>query len=154
VLPGLSYRETLSGTYWRLNAPTDERTIALTIEAYARSVVELAQNKTLQISGVIDAEQLASRSRLEGTISYRLSERRIPYRLSFVGDDGHRYELSGQREWSGLYPIGSMTILPASLHDRSGDEIGRATLRFDVRADLAALLRSLRLRFRGDQGPS
>ena len=151
MLPGLSYRETLSGNYWRLDAPTDERTIALTIEAYARSVIELAQNKTWQVSGLIDADDLATRRPLEGTISYRLAERRVPYRLSFAGDDGRRYDLRGQREWNGLYPIGSLTVLPASLHDRNGDEIGRATLRFDVRADLAAWLGSFRLRF--DRAP-
>jgi hypothetical protein len=140
----------MSGNYWRLDAPTDERAIAFTIEAYARSLVEFARNKTWQIRGTIDAEGLASGRELEGSVSLKLvSERRVPYRLSFVGDDRLRYELIGQKEWSGLAPIDSLTILPASLFDASGAEIGRATLRFDTRADWASWMRSFRLRFGG-----
>jgi hypothetical protein len=151
VLPGLSYRETMSGNYWRLDAPTDERAIAFTIEVYARNLVEFARNKTWRVTGTIDAESLASGRQLEGTLSFKLlSERRMPYRLSFVGDDGHRYELRGQREWSGLAPIDSMTILPASLFDNRGEEVARVTLRFDLRADWMAWMKSFRLRFGGN----
>jgi hypothetical protein len=151
VVPGLSYRETMSGNYWRLDAPTDERAIAFTIDVHTRSLIEFARSKICQISGIIDAERLASGRELEGTISFKLlSQRRMPYRLSFVGDDGHRYELSGQREWSGIAPIESMTILPATLYDRSGDEVARATLRFDLRADWASWIKSLRLPFDGE----
>jgi hypothetical protein len=148
VLPGLSYRETLSGNYWRLDAPTDERAIAFTIDACARSVVELARSKTWQITGTIDADHLASGKELRGTVSFKLlSERRIPYRLTFVGDDGLRYELCGQREWSGLAPLESLTILQACLYEEGGDEVGRAMLRFDLRSDWTSWLKSFRLRF-------
>jgi len=149
VLPGVSYRETLSGIFWRLDAPTEVRRIAFTIEAHAPSLIDLARTRTCRVRGTIDAEGLASGRDLEGTVSFRLfSERRMPYRLSFTGDDGNRYELSGQREWSSLAPIESMTTLPASLLDRTGEEVGRATLRFDVRADGASWLKSFRLRSR------
>jgi|HubBroStandDraft_6_1064221.scaffolds.fasta_scaffold23734_4 hypothetical protein len=141
----------MSGNYWRLDAPTDERAIAFTIEAYTRNVAEFARSKTWRVTGTIDAECLASGRELEGTVSFKsLSERRMPYRLSFVGDDGQRYELSGQREWSALAPIDSMTILPASVFDDRGEEVARATLRFDVRADWASWMRSFRLRFGGN----
>jgi len=43
-----------------------------------------------------------------------------------------------------------MTILPATLYDRSGDEVARATLRFDLRADWASWIKSLRLPFDGE----
>ena len=36
-------------------------------------------------------------------------------------------------------------LLPASLYDASGEEIGRATLRFDLRADLGRWLKSFRV---------
>jgi hypothetical protein len=140
----------MSGNYWLLDAPTEERAIGFTIDAYARSLVEFARNKTWQVTGTIDAECLASGKELEGTVSFKVfSERRMPYRLSFTGDDGRRYALSGQREWSSLAPIDSLTILPAGLYDEGGTEVGRATLRFDVRADWASLMKSLRLRFGG-----
>jgi hypothetical protein len=41
-----------------------------------------------------------------------------------------------------------MTILPASLYDDSGEELARATLRFDLWADWANWVRSFRLRLR------
>ena len=85
---------------------------------------------------MLDAERLASRREIGGTVTLKVAhERRIPYRITFTGDDGRHYELCGQKEWSGLSPIGSMTVLPASLYDDRGEEVGRATLRFDPRSD-------------------
>jgi len=154
VAPGLSYRETMSGTYWRLDAPADERPIAFTIDVHARSLVDFARSRILEVTGTIDAERLARRKELKGAISFKLlSERRIPYRFSFKGDDGRGYELSGQREWSGLAPIASLTILPATLYDERGNEVGRATLRFDLRGQWASLMKSFRFRFGGEAKP-
>jgi hypothetical protein len=144
--PGFSFRETMSGNYWRLDAPTDERAIAFTIEARADDLRRFARDKTWRITGTIDAEGLASAREIDGTLSFKLyGERRLPYRFSFVGDDGHGYEFSGQKEYSGLSPIQSMTLLPASLYDTDGEELARAMLRFDVRSDLWRWLRSFRL---------
>lgn len=150
MFPGFSFRETMSGSYWRLDAPAEERAIAFTIEARARDLRRFARDKTWRITGTIDAEGLASRRDLQGTLAFRLvDERRLPYRFDFVGDDGQRYELSGQKEWSGLAPIESMTLLPASLYDSNGEEIARATLRFDVRSDLGRWMKSFRLHLFG-----
>jgi hypothetical protein len=146
MFPGFSFRETMSGSYWRLDAPADERAITFTIEARAHDLRRFARDKTWRITGTIDAEGLASRRPLEGTLGFRLvDERRLPYRFDFVGDDGERYELSGQKEWSGLAPIESMTLLPASLYDGGGEEMARATLRFDVRSDLGRWMKSFRV---------
>jgi hypothetical protein len=146
VFPGFSFRETMSGTYWRLDAPTEERAIAFTIEARARSFRRFALDKTWSLTGSIDAEGLATARAVTGTLAFRLlDERRLPYRLVFTGDDGRGYELSGQKEWSGLSPVESMTLLPASLYGADGEEIARATLRFDLRSDLVPWLKSFRL---------
>jgi hypothetical protein len=146
VFPGFSFRETMSGSYWRLETPTDERALSFTIDARAKSIRRFARDKTWTITGTVDAEGMATRQPLEGTLTFRLlDERRLPYRFSFTGDDGKRYELSGQKEWSGLAPVESMTLLPASLYDASGAELARATLRFDVRSDLGSWLKSFRI---------
>jgi hypothetical protein len=146
VFPGFSFRETMSGSYWRLETPTDERALSFTIDARAKSIRRFARDKTWAITGTVDAEGLATRQPLEGTLVFRLlDERRLPYRFSFQGDDGERYELSGQKEWSGLAPVESMTLLPASLYDADGTELARATLRFDLRSDLAGWMKSFRL---------
>jgi hypothetical protein len=146
VFPGFSFRETMSGGYWLLDAPTDERALEFTIEARAADVVRFARDKTWRVRGTIDAEGLASHREVEGTLAFKLlDERRLPYRLAFRGDDGRAYELSGQKEWMGIAPVTSMTTLPATLYDDRGDEIGRALLRFDWRTDLGQWLKSFRV---------
>jgi len=108
---------------------------------------DLLRSLGARVVGVpVDAEGLATKQALEGTLAFRLlDERRLPYRFQFVGDDGKDYELSGQKEWSGLAPIESMTLLPASLYDADGAELARATLRFDLRSDLASWMKSFRI---------
>ncbi len=145
-LPGLSFCEALSGNYWRLDAPVDERAIDLNLTGSVRDVGTFLRDRTLRIEGTIDAEQLASSQRLEGTVHFKLfDERRLPYRFAFRGDDGRRYELSGEKEWNSLSPLESFTLLAASLYDENDAEIARATLRFDARADWALWLKSLRV---------
>ncbi|HEY1692457.1 MAG TPA: hypothetical protein VGG39_09860 [Polyangiaceae bacterium] len=146
MFPGFSFKETMSGTYWRLDAPTDERALSFTIVARAANIRRFAKDRTWSIHGTVDAEGLATRRELDGTLGFRLlDQRRLPYRFTFTGDDGKSYELSGQKEWSGLAPVESMTLLPASLYDDGGEEIARATLRFDVRSDLGRWMKSFRL---------
>jgi hypothetical protein len=145
---GFSLSETMSGSYWLLDAPTDERAIAFRIELFARDMGAFARDKTWRITGTIDVERLASAAPLQGKVAFRLfDERRISHQLEFVGDDGARYQLLGQREFSGLAPIESLTLLPASLCDDQGEEIGRATLRLDLRTDWALWIKSFRLRW-------
>jgi hypothetical protein len=146
VFPGLAFRETLSGNYWRLDAPTGVLAIAVTLDASAPDLVELARDRTFSVTGTVDAERLASGKPIAGTVALRFVQHgRIHYRLAFEGDDGCRYELGGQKEWSGLAPVESLTLLEGCIYDGSGEEMARATLRFDVRADWAAWLKSFRL---------
>jgi len=146
VTPRFSFRETMSGNYWLLDAPTEERAISLSVEAYAPRFRRFAVDKTWQLRGRLDAEGLASGRPVEGTLVFRLlDERRLPYRFAFTGDDGERYELSGQKEWSGLAPLESITLLPATLYDAAGEELGRAMLRFDLRADGLEWMKSFRV---------
>jgi hypothetical protein len=144
---GMSFREALSGSFWWLDAPTDERAVTVRFEAQARDLREFLRDKTLSVSGTIDAERLASGRAVEGTVGSRLVDNgRVPYRFAFSGDDGRRYELSGQKEWSGLAPVESLALLPASFYDDRGEEIARATLRFNVQRDWWRWIASLRLR--------
>ena len=146
-MPSVSFRERMSGSYWRLDAPTDELAITLSFEAQATDVADFLRTRTWALAGTIDAEGLARQREIEGTLRFALiDERRVPYRFAFRGDDGCLYELSGQKEWTGFAPVTSMTLLPATLRDARGDELARATLRFDLRADLAGWVKSFRLR--------
>lgn len=146
VFAGFSFRETMRGRFWWLDAPTDERALAFTIEARAGDVRRFTRDRTWRITGTIDADGLATGRPLEGTLAFKLlDERRLPYRFAFVGDDGAAYEMSGQKEWSVLSPVASMTVLPASIYDSRGLELARATLRFDWRSDLGRWMKSFRV---------
>jgi hypothetical protein len=146
VLPGLAFRETLRGDYWRLDAPTEVFAIAMTFDARAPDLTDLVRERSFSISGTIDAERLATGRTIEGTLAMRFVQHgRLYYRTSFEGDDGHRYELGGQTEWSPLAPIASLTVLTASLYDASRAEVAHATLRFDARTEGWAMIKSLRL---------
>jgi len=145
-MPSLSFREKMSGSYWRLDAPTAESAISLAFEG-SSDVASFVRTRTWSLSGTIDAEGLATGRALSGTIRFALlQERRVPYRFVFRGDDGRGYELSGQKEWTGLAPVASMTLLPATLIDDEGEELARATLRFDLRTDGLEWVKSFRLR--------
>ena len=146
-MPRLSFRERMSGSYWLLDAPTEERALTLSFEAHATEVGDFLRTRTWTLAGTIDAEGLAQGREVEGTLRFALiQERRIPYRFAFRGDDGCRYELCGQKEWTGLAPVTSLTLLPATLVDDRGGEVARATLRFDLRADVVDWVKSFRLR--------
>jgi hypothetical protein len=149
-VPSVSFRETMSGSYWRLDAPIDERALTVRYEARAGALGNFLRSKTWTLAGTIDAERLASSRPVEGTLGFgRLEERRFPYRFVFRGDDGRRYELMGQKEWSRLAPLESLTLLPATLSDDRGEEIARAMLRFDLRSDWTQWLGSIRVRLGG-----
>ena len=143
---GVSFHEALSGSYWRLADPTVELAIAVRLRFLMGDVREFLREKRWRVKGTIDAEGLASGAEVEGMVGSRLmEERRLPYQMAFAGDDGLRYELCGQKEWSGLEPIASLTILPVSVFDPDGEELARGTLRFDVRADFWRGVTSVRL---------
>ncbi len=146
-MPCISFRERMSGSYWLLESPTEERALALSFEAHADDVADFLRTRTWALAGTIEAEGLARRREIEGSIRYALiTERRVPYRFAFRGDDGRRYDLVGQKEWIGLAPMSSMTLLPATLVNDAGQEVARATLRFDLVADFGDWVKSFRLR--------
>jgi len=147
-LPGASFQEWLTGNYWMLDAPIDELAIGVDLTATTPDLRGLVSHKVWQLSGTIDAERLARGQSVAGTICLRrLDEGRIPYRFAFRGDDGRPYELNGHKEWHGLSPLESLTLLSAGLYDGRGEEVARATLRFDPRADGLRWLRHIRLQF-------
>jgi hypothetical protein len=148
LVPGFVWHEAMSGTYWSLDAQADERAIAFRIKARASDIPSFLLHKTWRITGEVDIEGFADARPLEGTLVFKLlDERRLPYRFTFVANDGSTYELRGQKDWSPISPVESMTVLPASVYDEGGREIGRATLRFDLRNDLGKMLKSFRLRW-------
>ena len=146
MFPGFLFRETMSGSYYLLGAPTEERAIEFTIAARAKDFRKFAKDNECTIDGSVEVEGMAKGKALEGTLGLKLwREKRLPYRFTFVADDGKTYELRGQKDFSPLSPVQSMTTLPASLYDEHGEEVARCKLRFDIRNDLRQWLKSWRL---------
>jgi hypothetical protein len=148
VLPGFAFRESLAGSFHLLDAPADERAIALELEMRASALAAFVRERAWYVEGDLRAEGLAEHAPVKGTLGFRLfDEKRLPYRLGFDADDGKRYELRGQKDWTPIAPLESMTVLSASLYDEQSREVGRATLRWDLRNDLARTLASFRLEY-------
>ena len=143
-MAGFSFVERLAGTYYRLDEPLRERAIALDVEAHVRSL----RMPVATATGHVRAQDFAD-APVQGTIGlHALGDRRIPYDLGFVGDEGRRYRLRGEKDLSWLAPVETLVVLPFTIGVDDGGvwtEVARGTMRFDVRKDsLRALARSLR----------
>lgn len=149
---GFELRESLSGSWYRLDDPTTDRAIRYTLVLGVSGLRRFLKERKLEAKGTIFIEGLAEGEvdegrPLFGTIVWRLiDEKRVPYDLELQGDDGKHYRLRGQRDFFMHDAVDSLTILPASIYDESGTEIGRATLRFDPRTELPTTLKSIRPR--------
>lgn len=148
---GFELAETFSGSYYMLDAPTRDHALALSLRVDFDGIGRFIRERRADASGTLHAENLAEGAGhgkpVRGSVTMRLfDQKRIPYDLSFEGDDGRTYRLKGQRDFFLHDAIDSLTILPASLYDDAGTEVGRAMLRFDPKTALMPLLRSLRPR--------
>jgi hypothetical protein len=148
LVPGFRFKETMRGSFHRLDAPAEDHAIEIALTVETSDVRQFARDKTWTIRGTLDAEGIATRAAVDGTIEMRLfDERRLPYRCRFTGDDGAQYELRGQKELVPIAPFDSLTVLPASIYGANAKEMARAVLRFDARNELRSFLKSFRLAF-------
>lgn len=150
---GFELAEAMTGTYHRFDDPLRDRRIRLELALSVDGLRRFARRRVIDARGHIVAEGLAenggSGRQVFGTITWKLvDENRVPYALSFTGDDGDTYHLRGQRDFFVHNAIGSLTTMAASLYDDPGAEIGRAVLHFEPKMELPALLRSFRPRVR------
>jgi hypothetical protein len=160
---GFELAESFSGSYYRLDEPFRDHGMRISLRLGVNGMRRFLRERKVEAKGRIFAEGLAEREKdgvpLEGTLMMKLfDEKRIPYDLSFEGDDGRTYRLGGQRDFFVRDAMDSLTILPASLYlvsaergrtkGDAGIEMGRAILRFDPRKDLGPLVKSFRPRLR------
>jgi hypothetical protein len=142
---GFELSGVLRGTFFLFTTPEVDRAITLETELGMAGLRRFAQTRSARLAGDAHLEGLAERRPFAGDVVFRPGERRITYDLAFTGDDGSSYAIRGQTDlwWLGFFD--ALTLLPASLYDGSGREIGRAMLRFDAARELGALVRSFRL---------
>ena len=143
---GFEFSETLRGTYHLLANPLDEQSIDFSIRVEGRGARRFIREKIAEIHGHVTLKGLAENRPLQGTLAFKLvDEQRLSYDFTFEGDDRRPYRLRGQKDWSIFSVADSLSILPATVYDGDGVEIGRALLRFDLRGDTKKLLKSFRL---------
>ncbi len=150
---GFQLAESFSGSYYRLDDPLRDHAMRISLRLGVNGLRRFLRERRVEAKGRIHAEGLATREaggvELAGSLAMKLfDEKRIPYDLTFEGDDGRTYRLRGQRDFFVHDAVDSLTILPASLFDEAGVEVGRAVLRFDPKNDLGALVKSFRPRMR------
>ncbi|MDB4936426.1 MAG: hypothetical protein JWP87_3398 [Labilithrix sp.] len=150
---GFEMKESFSGSYYRLDEPLRDHAIRISLRLGVDGMRRFLRERKVAAEGTVHAEKLAEREPegvpTFGALTMKLfDEKRIPYDLTFEGDDGRVYRLRGQRDFFMHDAVDSLTMLPASLYDDANVEIGRALLRFDPKTELPALLRSFRPRVR------
>jgi hypothetical protein len=145
---GFRLEESWAGSYYMLDEPLRDYAIKLHLHLSVDGVRRFVRDREVSVSGRILDEHLTARAlggaKLTGHLGMKLfDEKRIPYDVSFVADDGKSYRLRGQRDFFVHNAFDSLTMLPASLY-RDDVEVGRALLRFDPRMDLAPFVKSFR----------
>ena len=150
---GFELAESMTGTYHRFEDPFLDRVVRIHLRLGVDGMRRFARERRISAEGTIVAEGLAENGgagrTLSGTVTWKLlDENRVPYDLSFDGDDAKRYHLRGQRDFFFHNVALSLSTMQASLYDDQEREIGRATLHFEPRVELPALFKSFRPRLR------
>jgi hypothetical protein len=141
---GLRFEETLRGGFHFLDHPAAELPMDLSVEIRLDGVRRFARERTGTVRGHLTIEGFTDGD-FEGTVGLAVvAQRRLPYDFSFVAGDGKTYRFRGEKDFTVFELAEPVTLLPMSLYDETGREVGRATVRFDVRSDLKKALRSLR----------
>jgi hypothetical protein len=150
---GFELAESMTGSFHRFDEPLKDHVLRLTLRLGVDGLRRFALRRRIDVDGVIIAEGLAenggSGRAVRGSIAWKLiDEKRVPYSLTFEGDDGRTYHLRGQRDFFVYNAIDSLKTMAASLYDDQEREIGRAVLDFEPRWEIPALVRSFRPRLR------
>jgi hypothetical protein len=135
-----TFRETMAGTIDLADGP---RPIRLDLAVTVPGVLLLWSDVDASVTGRAEIPGLAD-SPVSGTLRIApLAARIIHYHCDFTTLDGRRLTLDGHKSIDFRHPVRSMTTLPATVTDRSGEVVGEADLTFDTR-DLPQFLGSFR----------
>jgi hypothetical protein len=142
---GFEFAETMAGSIEWDDQPGVKHPFRFEVRAHAASARAHVADGRAQLHGVVYAPPRANAADADGTITIRpFGERIIRYELSFLADDGKRYELVGQKDIRWTSPIRTFTTLPAEILDEQGRHVATCLTRFDLRGDGLGFLRSFR----------
>ncbi len=138
---GFEFTEVMSGTYTRTGKPDQTGAIRFQGRARAQDALRHMKDGLVALDGTLDMEGFAEDVPIAGTIEIRpVVGKVIRYDFTFTGNDGNAYRFSGQKDIRFSELVRTMTTLTGTVATVQGDEVARATLRFDVKADLVPFL--------------
>ena len=144
-IPGLTFEEAMSGTYTMTGREGAPRGFSFRGKARTAGVVEHLQGGLATLEGTLDMEDFADDVPIRGTLEIApLGKRLLRYEFAFSGNDGAAYQFVGEKNLQLGRLLSSWTTLLGHVHDAAGREIARATVRFDLKADLLPFLASFR----------
>lgn len=142
---GFEFAETMSGTFELDAEPGIKRPFRFEISIHAPSTRKHLADGRAQATGVVHAPPLAESADAEGTLIIRpLGQRIIRYELSFLADDGKRYEVVGQKDIKLRRLLHTWTTLPLEILDENHRRVATCLTRFDYQNDWWSFLRSFR----------
>jgi len=145
---GFEFTEVMSGTYTRTGQPEQTGAIRFQGRARARDTLRHLKDGLVVLDGTVDMEGFADDVPLSGTIEIRpVLGKVIRYDFTFTGNDGNPYRFNGQKDVRFAELVRTMTTLTGAITTADGHEIARATLHFDVKADLLPFLVSWKAAF-------
>jgi hypothetical protein len=138
---GFEFTEVMSGTYTRTGHPDQTGTIRFQGRARAADTVRHLRDGLVTLDGTFDMEGVADDVPIAGTIEIRpVLGKIIRYDFTFTGNDGQPYRFSGQKDVRFADIVRTMTTLVGAVTTANGDEVAKATLHFDVKAELLPFL--------------
>lgn len=142
---GLKFSEIMAGTY-RLSNDGEDRRLVFHIDATTRDLWKTLRDGHVEVSGSVEAENLATGAPIEGFMIVKpLLSRFIRYEIGFTGDDGARYHFAGQKDIRYTDPVRTWTTLPGAIYDEHDQVIADSVLHFDLKT-LGSFLRSFTAR--------
>jgi hypothetical protein len=146
---GFAFHEVMEGVVQRTSERFDR---PFRFEVAVSTPKLIARVAMCDADGFLRIDGLAKHAHTTGRLELSpLIERRIRYVLDFTGDDGRRYRFDGSKSIarmvsSPLSLLESWTTLPGEVRDVDAGELwGVARLRFHLRRDLRALVKSVRV---------
>jgi len=122
----LSFVETMRGTVRDLHG--DVHSIAFDVSAIGNS-----RDGHFALRGLARAPHWAREAAAHGTLTIAPRERTITYVVRFRSEAGAELLLDAQKRFSFFAPLRSMTLMPVTLRDASGEVIARGEMMFDLR---------------------
>lgn len=153
---GVEYDERHAGTYYLSADPPTLRPFSFALRIATPRIREFVRERSALAEGRLFAKELAENVEVSGLVTWKRAERRIAYSLEFAADDGRMLAFVGEKDLDPMLGLRALTQLGGSLfhlpepgpglcQSASRQEIGRASLSFDLRSDAWPMLRTARL---------